>query len=720
MGGRSRVIQSPAWTEGQIADRVLAHAAQLGFGELVGDLRLETSSSTALSVPGARIVTVYARYRGVPLARPLAHVFVDASSTVTAVVGGRAWPAYRPRALRLPASAALAKLRASGRPGSVGAHEAELVLADHEGSSRLAWRINPPLDRRAVTNPIFLVDAHSGEIWIEEEQVKTADVSAFEHNPVVNTTPETFTLLELDIDATELRGPWFVAQSRTENGYEHAAIADNGGNFFYPAPDVTIPEDNLQPDDPFAEVQMYFHADRFHAWLIGHGFPGLECHTDGLVATLIANERELGATPDDWLPYNNAYFSGDCEATMVFGQGDEIDFAYDGDVVAHEYGHGVVGQQTTDGLGSVRLRDDGRLTDAGGLNEAISDFLSAVFHGDAQMGEYVAAYWSVLPSDELRNLDNDYRCPHDMVGEVHLDAVPVGGMLWDIYELVGETIVPVVLDTLTMVPRDASMEEFAAALQAVADSALTAAQAQQVAEIISTRGMDDCLRVAPLEPGRRPLFVRQTGQGYSPFAPPPLQFEFTTPAEVDTLRLSFVASHGVSSVVIAEGDVEPGVVVKRGSRIEFVYTGDNPVEVDMGTEEFYTQLENSVDIPASEGESLYLAFVNTGSDRLRLDDITAEWLFLDNGGDGDADTGGDGDGDGDGTGSSGAESSGGSGEDTGEAGTAGDESGGDEGRDNPDADGDSGCACSAKGPSGPGVDLLWVLGALSLRRRRRQ
>jgi hypothetical protein len=607
----------------------------------------------------------------------------------------------------LGADDATGALRLSRLPGSAGASPARLVLAAHGTSSRLAWRIDPPLDRGAVTNPVFLVDAHDGEIWIERERVKTADVRAFEHNPVASPEAANFALIELDPGATELRGPLFLAKSAVPSGHEHAAIADANGDFLFPEPDVTNPADNVQPDDPFAEVQMYFHAERFHAWLVEHGFPGLECHSDGETATLIANEREIGSDPADWQPFDNAYYSGDCDATMVFGQGTDVDFAYDGDVVAHEYGHGVVSKMTTNGLGGVRLRDDGRLTDAGGLNEAVADFLSATFHGDPRMGEYVSEYWSVLGGGELRNLDNDYRCPHDMVGEVHLDAVPVGGMLWEMYGVLGEALVPVVLDSLSMLPRDASVEEFAAALSAVASVALSNADAQQISDIAAARGMDDCLRVAPLEPERRPLFVRATGSSYLPFAPPPLQFELEAPADADTLRLTFEASYGVTSVTIADGDVIPGVVVKRGSRIEFVYSGQEPIEVEMGTQEFYLDLDGSVDIPAAEGEVLYLAFVNTGEDRLRLDDIEAEWIL---GGDGD----GDGDGDDDATQ---GESDGG---EEGEAGTGGGESTGDEGSDDPGAQSESGCACAASSRERGSLGLLWPLLLVPLRPGRRR
>ena len=68
-----------------------------------------------------------------------------------------------------------------------------------------------------------------------------------------------------------------------------------------------------------------------------------------------------------YTPLNNAYWTNECDpaegATMIFGQGSEVDFGYDGEVVFHELGHGMVSLLTPNGLGKRTERPDALLAD---------------------------------------------------------------------------------------------------------------------------------------------------------------------------------------------------------------------------------------------------------------------------------------------------------------------------------------------------------------------
>lgn len=124
-------------------------------------------------------------------------------------------------------------------------------------------------------------------------------------------------------------------------------------------------------------------------------------------------------------PYDsNIYFQG------------ARDFAYDGDIVAHEFTHALV-HAFNPNLRSVGKDAWGSHADPGAMNEGWSDYFSASFVDDSQTGEYGAAG---ITGGELglRDADNTKRCPDDFIGQVHADAEPFSGALWDIRRAVKE------------------------------------------------------------------------------------------------------------------------------------------------------------------------------------------------------------------------------------------------------------------------------------------
>src|SRR5262249_8253367 len=148
------------------------------------------------------------------------------------------------------------------------------------------------------------------------------------------------------------------------------------------------------------------------------------------MATMLANYRGIDPVGD--LPYDpldNAYFTDQCDGTlgptMIFGQGSEVDFAYDADVIYHELGHGIVAMLAPLGLTQLSLRPDGVTTDAGAINEALADYVSVMITEDPVLAEYVGRFWSALDFPYIRNAENDFRCPDDIVGEPHGDGEPL-------------------------------------------------------------------------------------------------------------------------------------------------------------------------------------------------------------------------------------------------------------------------------------------------------
>src|SRR6185295_19618086 len=98
-------------------------------------------------------------------------------------------------------------------------------------------------------------------------------------------------------------------------------------------------------------------------------------------------------------------------------KGDTVNYGLDGDVIYHEYTHGMV--QGTAKLGEDFF--DPNWFESAALNEAYADYYSSTFAGDPHSGEYAGE-----SEQGLRNLDNKNRYPDD------IDAIDehMTGLIW--------------------------------------------------------------------------------------------------------------------------------------------------------------------------------------------------------------------------------------------------------------------------------------------------
>jgi hypothetical protein len=130
--------------------------------------------------------------------------------------------------------------------------------------------------------------------------------------------------------------------------------------------------------------------------------------------------EELSALAD---VFNREYDSN------IFFQGVN-DFAYDGSIVFHEFGHGIVHTFNSDLLQASR-DSYGINGDPGALNEGWADYFASSFSGDSKMGTY-GAFGFFSGEVGLRDADNEKVCPDNITGEVHDDSEPWTGALWEI------------------------------------------------------------------------------------------------------------------------------------------------------------------------------------------------------------------------------------------------------------------------------------------------
>ena len=229
--------------------------------------------------------------------------------------------------------------------------------------------------------------------------------------------------------------------------------------------------------DRCAEIAMYYHASKIYDYLrsLGTDFKHLKNNTVAAPLNVIGNflmpdMSNLMAifTGDNALvPMDNAFFSPDNPLLtllfanigisgdlLVFGQGTFADFAMDGDVVYHEFGHATV---YTTGLDSGGFLDQyGMNNEPGALHEGFGDTFSFLISEDPCTGEYASdglIKWAnsqggIIEMDQyevgnkkywcMRYAEHEYKVVEDWEGEVHWDGQPHLAASWAIWKLTQE------------------------------------------------------------------------------------------------------------------------------------------------------------------------------------------------------------------------------------------------------------------------------------------
>jgi hypothetical protein len=514
------------------------------------------------------------RLHGIPLRR--AHATVVDGQVVREELP-TAGPERLPSQARLAVSDAVAVAkrhaeRALTSPAVVQG-EGELVYLMRLGVPVLVYEVNMRLSLDGVapdgqlqpSKKTVWVSAESGVVLDEWEHVRASKARVFLTNPAITPEPVVVDLsgVHASSEGKPLVGDRLQSYNCTLEEQDpeglpgwwkegkcypvHRALSNADGDFYPPLPDIVLPQDNADDDDAYAELSMYWHAERFLDKMAALGVTEFKC----AFSTMLANYRDPKLSPSypdlDYTPLNNAYWTNECEAdegvTMIFGQGSAVDFGYDGDVVYHELGHGMVSLLTPDGLGAVRHRHDGVLSDAGGINEAVADYFSVMLTNEKELGDYVARFWPGY-GDSIRSAENQKTCPDDTVGQVHNDGEPFMAALWATRKRVGsEKLDPLVIEMLTLLPVDADLETASATLYELAEGDdWSATELGHMGRAFEARGLYDCPRVIT-DPERvsngRSMYLRGKGAGVTPFLPAPMQLRHVVPEGTDNVVVRF-------------------------------------------------------------------------------------------------------------------------------------------------------------------------------------
>ncbi len=718
---------------------------------------------------GGEVVRLQQVWRGLDVEDAILSVRLDAAGEVR-------WVSHDLAAIEV-AGAAVATLppaeavrRAASLEGRSGAELpaalARLVWLRKGPSLVLAWRVTlPPTTVPYPSAPVRWLSAADGRSLRRDDRVRfQRQANVYLENPV--STPNLVSVtLALPDGALALENQDVLARNCLD---QHAtmpvtfqgftvdvhmcsevpsAAADVNGDF------LDAPASDTEPEDTFAEVHAFHHVTRAFEVFRAFGFT----HPSEWPLPTIVNFRipidpsqpidaaavQAAINPNGTLfPFDNAFFlpAGDSRSlgfdrpydSIVFGQGTLVDFAYDGGIFSHEFGHAVV--EATAGLGSVRVDAFGLDAAPGSLNEGYADFFAATIAGDPRMGEYAGRGFGAAGA--LRDATNTMTCPQDLWGEVHQDSNPFSGALWGLRSASASTFPfdAAVYTAMIGLPSLATFEQAAEATIAELGVAFDAAAAAEAREAFAARGLLGC-NDRVVDANTHPVaFLEGTSTGLAP-TPGYLQLRATLAERAGVVRVSAMRVDAtLGGPLMGGGAPAPQIVLKRADApVRFRYAADGSVTHDgdavlaleqpAGSPPFEARFTG--DFPAGP---IHVAFLNAGDAGAQLSGIavTIEPFVEGAGGAGGSGAGGAGGGGAGGSsaGGAGGSSAGGAGGDAaggggGDAvGGAGGSMAGEGGAPGPAADAgggadEGGCGCGSSGRA-PALELGGLLAALGL------
>ena len=543
-----------------------ALAADLDPAQVALDALAASSPQVAMHTQSVRAsfpwaagtrVRVAQRVFGLPLVNGEQIVSLDLNDEVTRIDG----PTFSlqgfdpsPDLMDVQAADALtaALLQRTGAAGLAWEPRTELVAAlDQRGELRLAWQVD------ATTHTPFagyqaLVDAHTGVIFGLRATTFSAGVEVYETSPFYGSP------IAVDLPGLigeELITEWAVTRSCDSwsdqtycSSKSQHAVADENGDFVFPP-------DALSTDDPFAEVQMLYHLD-----LVGHWFSD---HFDldiGRIEGLV-NFR-----------YNNAFFGdadGDGVGEVAFGQNSSIDFAYDADVIYHEYGHAAFGSVVSQ-TGFFESDEYGLIYASASLNEGTADVFSMAITGDPTLGEYSGRAFPPY-TGPVRDLDQDLRCPNDLYGESHKDGEVWAAFAWRLMddERVGADVTAdLIWGALTSWPSEVTWQVAGDSLVTVSEEMRTAGVIDDtthgaIAEHLDNTTLAGCGRVVSLDTGAEPTQIMFHPGFFGPDANIPVQNQFSIEASDYATEVTVEVSQFQSNA----SQVGWNLYVRRGEHV---------------------------------------------------------------------------------------------------------------------------------------------------------
>jgi MYXO-CTERM domain-containing protein len=430
--------------------------------------------------------------------------------------------------------------------------------------------------------------------------------------------------------------------------------------------------------DPFAEVHAFWHVNQVYDFVRALSiaaqplFPGetippfqmrdaLQGKAPAIwVNVVMPDQNEMFssyissggvlAKANNLLRVNNAAFMArenfqslvipelalDVDAILMF-QGTHADFAYDGPVVWHEFGHGVI--HSTAKFQSFTVDARSGNNEGGALHEGIADYIAAAFGQRSLVGDYVGPRLPGAGEGALRDVDNQEKCPDVLWGEVHQDSKHFTGALWEARRELfsgsdqGRTFDAAIYAALVSMTPKTDFQGAAATIVAHVKGAFPGMANAETAmqAIFNSRGVTQCSKVldATSNPGPRNYFgiggTQAAGLGNGQVVPGPYQFAIQVPEGARSLTVNANISGGG---LFGGGQVVSRLLARNGEPVTFTRSGaqlSNDADVTAaftGSGGAYTATVE-LDVPC--GSKLYFALgtPSAGGETLR----NVSWTF---------------------------------------------------------------------------------------------
>lgn len=463
---------------------------------------------------------------------------------------------------------------ALARAGITSAEEHALVVyAPADGAPRLAYEVTSwrgPLARIRTW-----IDARSGRILSHANLVRSAErhlARVFPENPVATPGLTDVELSWIPDDADELISAGVHAQiciddiDFTLDCKTAPVIADVDGSFL--EYDYTSDADYA---DDFAAIQAFYHVNRARDYAAFLGLDGLDIDIKVNYAPTYATCAE--SEDDAAQPYENAFFDGD--HSLVFGQGANADYAYDGDVAIHELGHAIMAHIGGPPVGDYDTFGENHVPRA--IGEAFADYFALVLTSDPRIGDYASGQqpgWHGL--EPLRDLEAQRRTCAGMVGEAHEDSLILSTALYAARQaFVGSggdraAFDRAVLSAQRGLSGYAGFTDVATRITNEVDTMVGNRAGTMVEHELNANGLFDCQRIIELEPGTAHRLLML---GASADEPGPLQLSLSVASAADQLDVSFAAI--VSSGCLRPKTGRVSILVKKDAPILWRYDDAN-------------------------------------------------------------------------------------------------------------------------------------------------
>lgn len=447
------------------------------------------------------------------------------------------------------------------------------------------------------------------------------------------------------------------------------------GDFVYPPidpPNTANPSINNPADyDEFAEVHAYFHVSKAY-----DAVRALSMGPLSMAPFTMRNTGPGGDLPAVWVnvsdaDFNNAmpnaqgvYVSNTLSRTenamflarenmefllmppqvlasdaLVIYQGATADFAYDGPVLWHEFGHGVI-HSTADWQVGVTLDARSANNESSALDEGMADLIAVMTGHDPIVGAYVGP--RIDPNmSAIRVVENTEQCPDVLWGESHQDSLHFTGAVWEARKQFlgtddGATFDAALYAAIVSFPPDVNFEKAAGIITASVVQAFPAVTdaRTKMETAFNGRGVTNCSKVLDLT-GRLTTprtFFGIPGTTFAEVAdgaavPGPYQFKIHAPRGVKSVTISgMMQSFGGNTVsrldLLAAAD-RPITFVKSGSSLV------NDAQAHVLPTVTNNELDGTVNIDVACGGDVYLAVTNTSRRDRQLYDLTFSFTEAD-------------------------------------------------------------------------------------------